>query len=66
MHAAEEWSRVGGCTALGSDPEEVNHLGRAAHAALGFEAVETRVMFRKSLSVDGDTVRNAAWRPRGG
>jgi aminoglycoside 6'-N-acetyltransferase I len=49
MHAAEEWSRARGYTELGSDTEEVNRLSRAAHVALGFEEVETLVVFRKSL-----------------
>ncbi len=49
MQAAEEWSRARGYTELGSDTEEVNRLSRAAHAALGFEEVETLVVFRKPL-----------------
>lgn len=49
MHAAEEWSRAHGYTELGSDTEEINRLSRDAHAALGFEEVETLVIFRKSL-----------------
>jgi aminoglycoside 6'-N-acetyltransferase I len=49
MRAAEEWSRSRGYTELGSDTEEVNRLSRAAHAALGFQEVETLVIFRKSL-----------------
>jgi len=49
MRAAEEWSRAQGYTELGSDTEEVNRLSRAAHAALGFEEVETLVVFRKPL-----------------
>jgi len=49
MQAAEAWSRAGGYTELGSDTEEVNRLSRTAHAALGFEEVETLVIFRKPL-----------------
>jgi len=49
MQAAEEWSRAGGYTELGSDTEVVNRLSRDAHAALGFEEVETLVIFRKPL-----------------
>ena len=49
MQAAEEWSRSHGYTELGSDTEEVNRLSRVAHAALGFEEVETLVVFRKPL-----------------
>jgi aminoglycoside 6'-N-acetyltransferase I len=49
MRAAEEWSRAHGYTELGSDTEEFNRLSRDAHAALGFEEVETLVVFRKPL-----------------
>lgn len=49
MHAAEGWSRAHGYTELESDTEVVNRLSRDAHAALGFEEVETLVIFRKSL-----------------
>ena len=49
MAAAEQWSRKHGYTELGSDTEEVNRLSRDAHAALGFEEVETLVVFRKAL-----------------
>ena len=49
MSAAEQWSREQGYTELGSDTEELNRLSRDAHAALGFEEVETLVVFRKAL-----------------
>jgi aminoglycoside 6'-N-acetyltransferase I len=49
MQAAEEWSRARGYAELGSDTEEPNRLSRDAHAALGFEEVETVVVFRKAL-----------------
>ncbi|NKE72266.1 GNAT family N-acetyltransferase [Nitrospiraceae bacterium HYJII51-Mn-bac16s-1-B09] len=49
MNAAEGWSRAHGYTEIGSDTEVVNRLSRDAHAALGFEEVETLVIFRKSL-----------------
>lgn len=49
MLAAEEWSRAQGYTELGSNTEDYNRLSRDAHAALGFEEVETLVMFRKPL-----------------
>jgi len=49
MKAAEEWSRAQGYPELGSDTEETNRLSRDAHAALGFEEVETVVVFRKAL-----------------
>jgi aminoglycoside 6'-N-acetyltransferase I len=49
MSAAEQWSRERGFTELGSDTEELNRISRDAHAALGFEEVETLVVFRKAL-----------------
>lgn len=49
MRAAEEWSRAQGFIELGSDAEADNRLSRDAHAALGFNEVETLVVFRKSL-----------------
>jgi aminoglycoside 6'-N-acetyltransferase I len=53
MRAAEERSRARGYGELGSDTEEFNQLSRAAHAALGFEEVETLVVFRKPLADRG-------------
>ena len=47
--AAEQWSRERGYAELASDTEEFNRLSRDAHAALGFEEVETLVVFRKAL-----------------
>jgi aminoglycoside 6'-N-acetyltransferase I len=49
MNAAVEWSRTHGYTELGSDTEVTNSLSRTAHAALGFEEVETLVVFRRAL-----------------
>lgn len=49
MDAAAGWSRAHGYTELGSDTEATNHLSRTAHAALGFEEVETLVIFRRPL-----------------
>jgi aminoglycoside 6'-N-acetyltransferase I len=49
MDAAERWSRARGYTELASDTQEYNRVSRAAHAALGFEEVETLVAFRKDL-----------------
>lgn len=49
MRAAETWARERGYTELGSDTWADNGLSRAAHAALGFEEVETLVVFRKAL-----------------
>jgi aminoglycoside 6'-N-acetyltransferase I len=49
MEVAEAWSRRRGYTELGSDAEAANRLSRTTHAALGFQEVETLVVFRKSL-----------------
>jgi aminoglycoside 6'-N-acetyltransferase I len=49
MQAAENWSRERGFTEMGSDTEHTNRLSRDAHAALGFEEVETLTVFRKGL-----------------
>jgi predicted GNAT superfamily acetyltransferase len=47
MDVAADWGRAHGYMELGSDTEATNHLSRAAHAALGFEEVETLVIFRR-------------------
>jgi aminoglycoside 6'-N-acetyltransferase I len=49
MEAAEGWSRGQGYTELGSDALADNQISRAAHRALGFEEVETLVVFRKEI-----------------
>ena len=49
MHAAESWCRELGYREFGSDALADNRLSRVAHAALGFEEVETLVVFRKAL-----------------
>ena len=49
MHAAESWCRELGYREFGSDALADNRLSRIAHAALGFEEVETLVVFRKAL-----------------
>ena len=49
MRAAEAWCRERGYTEFGSDALADNRLSRIAHAALGFEEVETLVVFRKPL-----------------
>lgn len=49
VRAAEEWSRARGYDEIGSDTESANIDSRTAHAALGFEEVETIVVFRKAL-----------------
>jgi aminoglycoside 6'-N-acetyltransferase I len=52
MRAAETWCRELGYRELGSDALADNRLSRIAHAALGFEEVETLVVFRKVLRSD--------------
>jgi aminoglycoside 6'-N-acetyltransferase I len=47
--AAEAWARGMGCGEFASDALADNTASRAAHHALGFEEVEVRRCFRKSL-----------------
>ena len=47
--AVEQWAKMCGFRELGSDANLGNELGRAAHAALGFEETERMVFFRKKL-----------------
>ncbi|HEY6984741.1 MAG TPA: GNAT family N-acetyltransferase [Rhodanobacteraceae bacterium] len=49
MRAVEDWCRARGYTELGSDARADNRLSHVAHAALGFDEVETLVVFRKAL-----------------
>lgn len=49
MRAVESWCRERGYTELGSDARADNRLSHVAHAALGFDEVETLVVFRKAL-----------------
>lgn len=49
MRAAEEWARARGYAELASDTELENRASQAAHQRLGFEVVETAVLFRKAL-----------------
>jgi aminoglycoside 6'-N-acetyltransferase I len=49
MEAAEQWAREHGATVLASDAVVDNSLSHAAHRALGFEVVESIVVFRKRL-----------------
>ena len=50
MAAVEAWCRERDYHELGSDALADNRLSRDAHAALGFEEVETLVVFRKALA----------------
>lgn len=49
MRAVEDWCRARGFVELGSDANADNRLSRDVHAALGFEEVETLVVFRRAL-----------------
>ena len=49
MRATEAWCRERGYVELGSDALADNTHSRIVHAALGFEEVETLVVFRKAL-----------------
>lgn len=47
--AVEEWTRLQGCTELGSDADLHNAVSAAAHRSLGFTEVGRIVCFRKEL-----------------
>ena len=49
MRAVEDWCRARGFVELGSDANADNRLSRDVHAALGFDEVETLVVFRRGL-----------------
>jgi aminoglycoside 6'-N-acetyltransferase I len=49
MRAAEEWARAQGCREMASDALIDNPGSEHAHTALGFEAVDRCVHFRKAL-----------------
>jgi aminoglycoside 6'-N-acetyltransferase I len=49
VRAAEDWARVQGCREMASDAQIDNVPSQRAHAALGYEAVERAVHFRKGL-----------------
>lgn len=46
---AEAWALANGCKEMASDVGSANSLGRAAHAGLGFDEVNTLTHYRKSL-----------------
>lgn len=50
MSAAEEWCRKQRCLEMASDARIDNVISQHAHEALGFEAVDRCVHFRKSLA----------------
>lgn len=49
MGQAEAWARAQGCIELASDTWSDRELSRRAHAACGFEVVDTCTNFRKAL-----------------
>lgn len=49
MRAAEDWARSKGCTEMASDTEAHNEASQEAHERLGYERVETIVVYRRSL-----------------
>ena len=49
MRAAEDWARSKGCTEMASDTEFHNEISQEAHERLGYERVETIVVYRRSL-----------------
>jgi aminoglycoside 6'-N-acetyltransferase I len=50
MQAAEEWARTQGCVEMASDTWITNEASQRAHEALGFEAVDRVVTYRKRLA----------------
>lgn len=51
VSAAEHWALLRNFTEMASDTQIDNSQSQAAHTALGYEEVERRVAFRKSLRV---------------
>jgi aminoglycoside 6'-N-acetyltransferase I len=49
VRAAEDWVRARGCSEMASDTEIENTGSQEAHERLGYERVETVVIFRRSL-----------------
>ncbi len=49
IRAAEDWARAKGCTEMASDTELHNTVSQDAHERLGYERVETIVVYRRSL-----------------
>jgi aminoglycoside 6'-N-acetyltransferase I len=49
LRAAEDWARIQGCTEVASDTQLDNQTSQGTHRALGFEAVERSVLYRKLL-----------------
>lgn len=49
LRAAEDWARGKGCREMASDTELHNVVSQEAHERLGYERVETIVVYRRSL-----------------
>ena len=49
MRAAEDWARSKGCSEMASDTEAHNVASQEAHERLGYERVETIVVYRRSI-----------------
>jgi len=47
--AAEDWARSQGCTEMASDTQIGNELSQRVHQSLGYEIVESAILFRKAL-----------------
>ncbi len=49
IRAAEDWARSKGCSEMASDTEAHNEVSQEAHERLGYQRVETIVVYRRSL-----------------
>lgn len=54
MRAAEDWARARGCSEMASGSEMGNTGAQDAHECLGYERVQTLVIFRRSLELPRD------------
>src|SRR5262245_59840589 len=58
IDSAADWARAQGCQELASDAVLGNEISHAVHRALGFEEVESAVLYRRPL---GPAPRRARW-----
>lgn len=49
LRAAEDWARSKGCTEMASDTEVHNEVSQEAHERMGYQRVETIVVYRREL-----------------
>jgi aminoglycoside 6'-N-acetyltransferase I len=49
LQAAEDWARRQGCTEMASDTQIGNELSQRVYQSLGYEIVESAILFRKAL-----------------